>query len=207
MAHAFREKPLKGGCFWRFSHEHLPYISEKPPYEPQNLPYVSEIGGIIKHFPALMSRRMNQTTKFAMLCMPSSPRTSLSTYVATIWSAIALFQCSDGRCMLVVKPSLCGLNCQPAAESVHDLHNGLEARVAVPVEALVKLSRPRPSPSRSAPYPLLWTHRRLRPATTPDRQARPPHRGTRWPSSSVSRCSLGSHLLTVRSISFTITPP
>lgn len=150
---------------------------------------------------------MNQTTKFAMLCMPSSPRTSLSTYVATIWSAIALFQCSDGRCMLVVKPSLCGLNCQPAAESVHDLHNGLEARVAVPVEALVKLSRTRPSPSRSAPYPLLWTHRRLRPATTPDRQARPPHRGTRWPSSSVSRCSLGSHLLTVRSTSFTITPP
>ena len=154
-----------------------------------------------------MSRRMNQTTKFAMLCMPSSPRTSLSTYVATIWSAFALFQCSDGRCMLVVKPSLCGLNCQPAAESVHDLHNGLEARVAVPVEALVKLSRPRPSPSRSAPYPLLWTHRRLRPATTPDRQARPPHRGTRWPSSSVSRCSLGSRLLTVRSISFTITRP
>ena len=40
--------------------------------------------------------------------------------------------------MLVVKPSLCGLNCQPAAESVHDLHNGLEARVDVPVEALVK---------------------------------------------------------------------
>lgn len=193
--------------FWRFSHEHLPYISEKPPYEPQNLPYIGEIGGIIKHFPSLMSRRTNQTTKFAMLCMPSSPRTSLSTYVATIWSAFVLFQCSDGRCMLVVKPSLCGLNCQPAAESVHDLHNGLEARVAVPVEALVKLSRPRPSPSRSAPYPLLWTHRRLRPATTPDRQARPPHRGTRWPSSSVSRCSLGSHLLTVRSISFTITPP
>lgn len=121
-----------------------------------------------------MSRRMNQTTKFAMLCMPSSPRTSLSTYVATIWSAFVLFQCSDGRCMLVVKPSLCGLNCQPAAESVHDLHNGLEARVAVPVEALVKLSRPRPSPSRSAPYPLLWTHRRLRPAATPNRQARPP---------------------------------
>lgn len=204
----FEKSHLRGGgCFWRFSHEHLPYISEKPPYEPQNLPYVSEIGGIIKHFPALMSRRMNQTTKFAMLCMPSSPRTSLSTYVATIWSAFVLFQCSDGRCMLVVKPSLCGLNCQPAAESVHDLHNGLEARVAVPVEALVKLSRPRPSPSRSAPYPLLWTHRRLRPATTPDRQARPPHRGTRWPSSSVSRCSLGSHLLTVRSISFTITPP
>lgn len=64
MAHAFREKPLKGACFWRFSHEHLPYISEMPPYEPQNLPYVSEIGGIIKHFPALMSRRTNQTTKF-----------------------------------------------------------------------------------------------------------------------------------------------
>ena len=193
MAHAFREKPLRGACFWRFSHEHLPYVSE--------------IGGIIKHFPTLMSRRTNQTTKFAMLCMPSSPRTSLSTYVATIWSAFALFQCSDGRCMLVVKPSLCGLNCQPAAESVHDLHNGLEARVDVPVEALVKLSRPRPTPSRSAPYPLLWIHRRFRPATTPDRQARTPHRGTRWPSSSVSRCSLGSRLLTVRSISFTITPP
>lgn len=116
----FEKSHLGGGCFWRFSHEHLPYISEKPPYEPQNLPYVSEIGGIIKHFPALMSRRMNQTTKFAMLCMPSSPRTSLSTYVATIWSAFVLFQCSDGRCMLVVKPSLCGLDCQPAAESVHD---------------------------------------------------------------------------------------
>lgn len=52
--------------------------------------------------------------------------------------------------MMVVKSSLCGLDCQPAAESVHDLHNGLEARVAVPVEALVKLSRPRPPPSLSA---------------------------------------------------------
>lgn len=144
--------------FWRFSHEHLPYISEKPPYEPQNLPYVSEIGGIIKHFPALMSRRMNQTTKFAMLCMPSSPRTSLSTYVATIWSAIALFQCSDGRCMLVVKPSLCGLNCQPAAESVHDLHNGLEARVAVPVEALVKAFTSHTRLLRDLPHTLRFGH-------------------------------------------------
>ena len=154
-----------------------------------------------------MSRRTNQTTEVLRCYVRQAHHEHLSTYVATIWSAIALFQCSGGHCMMVVKSSLCGLDCQPAAESVHDLHNGLEARVAVPVEALVKLSRPRPSPSRSAPYPLLWTHRRLRPATTPDRQARPPHRGTRWPSSSVSRCSLGSHLLTVRSRSFTITPP
>lgn len=152
------EKSHLGGMFWRFSHVHLPYISEKPPYEPQNLPYVSEIGGIIKHFPALMSRRMNQTTKFAMLCMPSSPRTSLSTYVATIWSAIALFQCSGGHCMMVVKSSLCGLNCQPAAESVHDLHNGLEARVAVPVEALVKAFTSHTRLLRDLPHTLCFGH-------------------------------------------------
>lgn len=121
-----------------------------------------------------MSRRTNQTTEVLRCYVRQAHHEHLSTYVATIWSAIALFQCSGGHCMMVVKSSLCGLDCQPAAESVHDLHNGLEARVAVPVEALVKLSRPRPSPSRSAPYPLLWTHRRLRPATTPDRQARPP---------------------------------
>lgn len=121
-----------------------------------------------------MSRRTNQTTEVLRCYVRQAHHEHLSTYVATIWSAIALFQCSDGRCMLVVKPSLCGLDCQPAAESVHDLHNGLEARVAVPVEALVKLSRPRPSPSRSAPYPSLWSYRRLRPAATPNRQARPP---------------------------------
>lgn len=121
-----------------------------------------------------MSRRTNQTTEVLRCYVRQAHHEHLSTYVATIWSAIALFQCSGGHCMMVVKSSLCGLDCQPAAESVHDLHNGLEARVAVPVEALVKLSRPRPSPSRSAPYPLLWTHRRLRPAATPNRQARPP---------------------------------
>lgn len=120
MAHAFREKPLKGACFWRFSHEHLPYISEKPPYEPQNLPYIGEIGGIIKHFPALMSRRTNQTTEVLRCYVRQAHHEHLSTYVATIWSAIALFQCSGGHCMMVVKSSLCGLDCQPAAESVHD---------------------------------------------------------------------------------------
>lgn len=40
--------------------------------------------------------------------------------------------------MLAVKPSLCGLNCQPAAESVHDLHNGLEARIDIPVRGSCK---------------------------------------------------------------------
>lgn len=60
--------------------------------------------------------------------------------------------------MLVVKPSLCGLNCQPAAESVHDLHNGLEARVAVPVEALVKAFTSHTRLLRDLPHTLRFGH-------------------------------------------------
>ena len=142
-----------------------------------------------------------------MLCTSSSPRTSLhicrNNMVSDRPFPMLGRPLHDGRKVKLMRVGLSACR----RERARSLHNGMEARVDIPVEALVKLSRPRPSPSRSAPYPLLWTHRRLRPATTPDRQARPPHRGTRWPSSSVSRCSLGSHLLTVRSISFTITPP
>lgn len=63
---------------------------------------------------------MNQTTEVLRCYVRQAHHEHLSTYVATIWSAIALFQCSGGHCMMVVKSSLCGLDCQPAAESVHD---------------------------------------------------------------------------------------
>ena len=60
--------------------------------------------------------------------------------------------------MLVVKPSLCGLNCQPAAESVHDLHNGMEARVDIPVEALVKAFTSHTRLLRDLPHTLRFGH-------------------------------------------------
>lgn len=60
--------------------------------------------------------------------------------------------------MLVVKPSLCGLDCQPAAESVHDLHNGMEARVDIPVEALVKTFTSHTRLLRDLPHTLRFGH-------------------------------------------------
>lgn len=117
---------------------------------------------------------MNQTTKFAMLCMPSSPRTSLhicrNNMVSDRPFPMLGRPLHDGRKVKLMRVGLSACR----RERARSLHNGMEARVDIPVEALVKLSRPRPSPSRSAPYPSLWSYRRLRPAATPNRQARPP---------------------------------
>lgn len=143
-----------------------------------------------------------------MLCTSSSPRTSLhicrNNMVSDRPFPMLGRPLHDGRKVKLMRVGLSACR----RERARSLHNGMEARVDIPVEALVKAFTSHTRLLRDLPHtPSLWSYRRLRPAATPNRQARPPHRGTRWPSSSVSRCSLGSHLLTVRSISFTITPP
>ena len=110
-----------------------------------------------------------------MLCTSSSPRTSLhicrNNMVSDRPFPMLGRPLHDGRKVKLMRVGLSACR----RERARSLHNGMEARVDIPVEALVKAFTSHTRLLRDLPHtPSLWSYRRLRPAATPNRQARPP---------------------------------